>query len=69
MDDRKGNFKPIDDKLFDEQIKKDLPLVFKTGEILEIRGSRLRVEKITRNKLILKLLPQLKNGPYGTDKI
>ena len=57
MDDRRGEFKPIDPKKFEDQMKKPFPLVFQTGEILEIRGSRLRVEKILRNKLVLKLLP------------
>lgn len=60
MDDRKGNFKPIDASIFEQQMQKPLPMVFKTGEILEIRGSRFRIEKILRNKLILKLLPALK---------
>ena len=61
MDDRRGEFKPIEPNKFEEQMKKPFPLVFKEGEILEIRGSRLRVEKITRNKLMLKLLPALKD--------
>ena len=58
MDNRDGHFKTIDEKKFEEQMQKPEPLVFKTGEILEIRGSRLRVEKILRNKLVLKLLPK-----------
>jgi len=62
MDNRQGEFTKILEEKFQEQMKKDLPLVFKTGEILEIRGSRLRIEKITRNKLMLKLLPQLKEN-------
>lgn len=60
MDTGKGKFATISEEKYQEQIKKDLPKVFKTGEILEIRGSRFRVEKILRNKLILKLLPALK---------
>ncbi len=62
MDNRQGEFTKITEEKFQEQIKKDLPFAFKTGEILEIRGSRLRIEKITRNKLMLKLLPQLKEN-------
>ncbi len=60
MDTGKGKFTTILEEKYQEQMKKDLPKVFKTGEILEIRGSRFRVEKILRNKLILKLLPALK---------
>ena len=62
MDTGKGEFTRIPDKKFDEQMLQPKPMVFKTGEILEIRGSRLRVEKILRNKLILKVLPALKDG-------
>ena len=61
MDDRKGNFKPIDSDLFQKQMTQPEPMVFKEGEILEIRGSRLRIEKIQKKRLILKLLPQLSN--------
>ena len=60
MDNRQGEFTKIPEEKFQEQMKKDLPGVFKTGEIFSIRGSRFRIEKITRNKLMLKLLPQLK---------
>jgi hypothetical protein len=56
MDAGNGNFKPIELDQFEEQLKQPKPKVFTTGENLEIRGSRLRVEKITRNKLVLKLL-------------
>jgi len=45
MDDRKGQFTEIDNEMFEKQMKQPEPLVFKVGEILEIRGSRLRIEK------------------------
>lgn len=61
MDTGSGEFKKISDIEFEEQIEKPKPMVFKVGEILEIRGSRFRVEKIIRKKIILKLLPQLNN--------
>ena len=61
MDNTRGLFEPISDKKFIEQLTQSKPMVFKVGEILEIRGSRLRVEKILRNKLVLKLLPQTQN--------
>ena len=32
---------------------------FKVGEIIEVRGSRLRVERILKRKIIFKLLPQI----------
>ena len=76
MDDNKGNFQPITMEEYRERMSMDFPIkntysdepirtgpqVFKEGEILEIRGSRLRVEKIYKHKLVLKLLPQLKTN-------
>lgn len=60
MDTGSGEFKKISEIKFEEQMKEPEPLVFKVGEILEIRGSRFRVEKIQRKKMILKLLPQIR---------
>ena len=60
MDNGKGQFEAISPKTFDEQIQKPSPMVFKVGEIIEVRGSRLRVENIRRNKTTFKLLPKLK---------
>lgn len=62
MDTGLGEFKQISLDELQEQIKKSNPMVFKVGEILEIRGSRFRVEKIQRKKMILKLLPQSGNN-------
>ena len=65
MDTGSGEFKKISDEEFEKQMEKPIlprkPMVFRVGEILEIRGSRFRVEKIQRKKIILKLLPQLNN--------
>ena len=58
MDTNNGNFEIIGTEKFEQQLKKEKPQVFKVGEIIEIRGSRFRVEKIMRKKLMLKLLPQ-----------
>jgi len=58
MDNTRGQFEPISIEKFDEQMKQPEPLVFKVGEILEIRGSRFRILKILSNKIILKLLPK-----------
>lgn len=60
MDNRKGEFLGINDSDFSQLKDKEDSGVFKLGEILEVRGSRLRVEKILRNKLHLKLLPRKK---------
>ena len=62
MDNGKGLFKAISEAKFDEQMQMKEPMVFKTGEILIIRGSRFRVEKIENKKLILKLLPKLQDN-------
>jgi len=60
MDNGEGIFKAITEKKFEEQMKESEPMVFREGEILSIRGSRFRVQRIYRNKITLKLLPQLK---------
>jgi len=59
MDNNRGNFEEINEQKFTEQMEQPNPQVFRVGEILEIRGSRLRVEKIEKKKLILKLLSQI----------
>jgi len=61
MDNGKGNFVPITEKKFEDQMSEPEPMVFREGEILSIRGSRLRVEKIYKRKITLKLLSQLVN--------
>ena len=50
MDNRDGTFRAITEKKFEEQMKESEPMVFKVGEILIIRGSRFRVEKIYKIK-------------------
>lgn len=59
MDNNQGVFESISHEKFMEQIKKVNPQVFEVGEIIEIRGSRLRVDKIYKNKITFKLLPKL----------
>jgi len=58
MDKGNGNFNDISAELFTKQMQTAKPMVFQRGETIEIRGSRFRVEKVHRNKLILKLLLQ-----------
>ena len=60
MDNTRGQFEPINIEKFNEQMNQPEPLVFRVGEIIEIRGSRLRVENIHKNKITFKLLPKLK---------
>lgn len=62
MDNGKGSFIPIEEDKYQDQMSKINPQVFKVGEIIEVRGSRLRVHKILKNKIIFKLLPQLKEN-------
>jgi uncharacterized protein YkvS len=59
MDNSRGNFEEINEEKFNEQIQKEDPKVFRVGEIIEVRGSRLRVEKINKKKIIFKLLKKL----------
>jgi len=61
MDNTRGQFEPITQNKFEEQMQKPEPLVFQKGEIIEIRGSRFRVMEIRANgSLKLKLLPKIK---------
>lgn len=62
MDNRQGEFIPITNKKFDEQMEQSNPMVFREGEIIEIRGSRLRVQRIFKNKITFKLLPAKVNN-------
>jgi len=58
MDNTLGRFESISTEKFNEQMGKENSLVFRVGEIVEVRGSRLRVEKIYKNKITFKLLPK-----------
>ena len=60
MDNTRGQFEPISIEKFNEQMNEPEPLVFRVGEIIEVRGSRLRVDTIYKNKITFKLLPKLK---------
>ena len=69
MDNGNGNFERISDVKFEEQMLKPEPMVFKVGEIIEIRGSRFYVEKIRKNKITFKLLPKFKKQENGKNRI
>ena len=58
MDNGNGQFNRIDEKKFLDQMGKQQPMVFKVGEILEIRGSQLLIKQITGSELVLALLPK-----------
>jgi len=60
MDNNRGMFEAINEEKFEEQMQQESPQVFRVGEIIEVRGSRLRVEKIYKKKITFKLLPQRK---------
>jgi len=59
MDNNQGVFESIDQEKFIDQMSTESPQVFKVGEIIEVRGSRLRVNKIYKNKITFKLLPKI----------
>ena len=62
MDTGKGHFKPLGRKEAETQMKIDESAVFRVGEVFKIKGSRFRVEKILKKKMILKLLPKIKKS-------
>ena len=55
MNDNKGNFISLDL----QRAEKEKLDIFQIGRIVEIHNSRFRIEKIYKNKLVLKLLPKL----------
>lgn len=63
MDNRDGHFKEIGEDLFKQQMKKDLPMVFQEGEVLEVQQSRFRVTQIQEKRLKLQLLGKM--GPVA----
>lgn len=56
MDSGNGKFAQVSEPKFDELLSKDVSGLFREGEILEVRGSRFRVQSIKSRRLILKLL-------------
>ena len=64
MDNGNGHFIPITEKeaiLINKNVGRDLAGIFRKGEIITIRNSKFRVERIKTRSLRLLLLP---NG-YG----
>ncbi len=62
MDTGKGELAEISQEKATELYEKDVKGVFITGEIVELKGSRFRIQNITPKRLILKILPD-KKGP------
>ena len=56
MDTRLGKFAEISEKVFDEAEEKGMKGVFKTGQTIEIRGSRFYIHKIFEDGMYLRLL-------------
>jgi len=57
MDNGKGMFRQISEDEFQERLQHEQPMAFKVGEIIEVRGSRLRVNTIYKKKITFRLLP------------
>ena len=59
MDTGEGHFKMVMEEEAKKLIEDDYPLgIFKTGEIVELKGSGFRIQKITPKRLSLRLLPK-----------
>lgn len=63
MDNNNGKFEGISNKIFEEKLLTENPQVFRVGEVIEVRGSRLRVHKMYKNKITFKLLPKQNKKP------
>jgi len=58
MDNRIGEMVPVSSDLCDELESKGVDGVFRVGEVVEVKGSRMRVQTINRKRVTLKLLPR-----------
>lgn len=67
MDTGKGYFKPLERKEAETQMNTNESIVFRVGEVFKIKGSRFRVEKILKKKMMLRLLPKIKNHEQRGD--
>jgi uncharacterized Zn finger protein len=52
MDNRNGEFEFLEASDFSEHQEN----IFKVGEIVEVKASRFRIQKITKKNIVLKLL-------------
>ena len=61
MDTGNGNFKMLEENEYNElfERKPTRTDIFKVGEIVTIRDSRFRINKITPKKMTLRLLPRI----------
>ena len=56
MDTGEGKFTEISEEVFKDATSKNLKGVFKTGQTIELRGSRFYIHQITETDLVLRLL-------------
>jgi hypothetical protein len=56
MDTGLGKFAEISEEVFEDAESKGIKGVFKTGQTLEIRGSRFYIHKIYDEGMVLKIL-------------
>ena len=57
MDTGTGELAKLDPRVAEELAGKDVPL-FYVGKVVELEGSRFKIERIKRKKLVLRLLPR-----------
>ena len=60
MDTGKGMFELMAEGKAEQVPEEHKDRIFRVGEIVEIRSSRFRIERIDKKKMTLKLLPRLK---------
>lgn len=61
MDTGEGHFRSIEDQEHADKLMEEFRNhggIFGVGEVVELRGSKFRVRKITKKDLILRLLPK-----------
>jgi uncharacterized Zn finger protein len=58
MDNKKGNFDFLKSEEVSELSESQQNDLFRVGEVVEIKNSRFRVQKIWNNKIQFKLLPK-----------
>ena len=58
MDTGRGYMAPITEERADEMVAAKVDGVFRVGEIVEIKGSRFRVQSLGNKRMVLKILPR-----------
>lgn len=58
MDTGRGELAMLAESKFEELREKEADGLWRVGQIVEVNGSRLRVQSINRRRIVMKILPK-----------